>query len=368
MRYKPSGMNFHSISIPSVVERYSKSLMQVSTTPEKGIQLFETGIGYLIGDLALSQGQAPYRNLNSSPADLDYQLLAKAGLLMASGGKSGELVLTTGFPYTTYEFYKQQALDFFSPKDIFIEFNSDTYSSNAHKRIQLTIKHMEVMPEILGCIMAIRKGLKHQGNFFIVSLGYGTCETGLSLDTGLVTRTCISAPGLRYAVNNLHAELSRNHNLGMKNEHMVNQSFQHGKIVLDRKRKDLSEIRRNHLADYYDEVISPTIKKAFTDSDFEQTDTLYLVGGGAKYPDLVECFKREFDGILEIVVPEQAENMASLGYALRSAQWCGPGLTSQAVGLDIGNAYTVLSQPMAQNSLTIYAEAEDAILLSHSHG
>ena len=78
---KTSGMNFQSISIPSVVERYSQSLMQVSAEPEKCIQLYETGIGYLIGELALSQGHAPYRNLNSSPTALDYQLLAKAGLL-----------------------------------------------------------------------------------------------------------------------------------------------------------------------------------------------------------------------------------------------------------------------------------------------
>lgn len=358
-------MNFQSISIPSVVERYSQSLMQVSAEPEKCIQLYETGTGYLIGDLALSQGHAPYRNLNSSPSDIDYQLLAKAGLLIASGGKSGELVLTTGFPYTTYELYKQQAIDFFSPKDIFIEFNSDTRATNSHKRIQLTIKHLEIMPEILGCVTAIRKRLAQQGNFFVVSLGYGTCETALSLETGLVTRTCMSASGLRYAVNNLHAELSKSHNLGMKNEHMINQSFQHGKIVVDRKRKDLAEIRRNNLANYYDEVISPTLRKAFTDNDFEKTDTLYLVGGGARYADLVDCFKQEFDGILNIIVPEQAENMASIGYALRSAQWCGPNNPLQAVGLDIGNAYTVICQPGVKNTTTISSEAENSLTMAN---
>jgi plasmid segregation protein ParM len=337
-------MNFRSISLPSVVERYNQPLINVSSDPEKCIQLYEAGAGYLIGDLALKQGYAPYRNINSSPSESDYQLLAKAGLLIASGAKSGEVVITTGFPYATYELYKQQAVDFFTSRDVFIEFNADTYTTNEHKRIQLSVKHVEVMPEILGCIMAIRKGLEHQGNFFVVSLGYGTCETALSMDTGLVTRTCMSASGLRYAVNNLHAELSKSYNLGMKNEHMVNQSFQSGKIVLDRKKKDITDLRRNHLANYYDEVLSPTLKKEFIDIDFENTDTLYLVGGGAKYTDLVDCFKQEFDGIADIVVPEQAENMASIGYCIRSAKWCGPGLATQAVGLDIGNAYTVVSQ------------------------
>lgn len=337
-------MNFQSISIPSVIERYNQPLMNVASSPEKCIQLFDASAGYLIGELALNQGYAPYRNLNSSPSEIDYQMLAKAGLLAASSAKSGELVVTTGFPYTTYELYKQHAIDFFTPKDIFIEFNADTYTTNIHKRIQVTVRHFEVMPEILGCITAIRKVLKQHGNFFVVSLGYGTCETGLSMDSGLVTRTCMSVTGLRYAVNNMHADLGKSYNLGMKNEHMINQGFQNGKITLDRKRKDLTELRRNHLANYYDEILSPTLKKAFIDTDFEKADTIYLVGGGAYYTDLVDCFKAEFDGIADIIVPHNAENMASLGYCVRSAQWCGPGLIDQAVGLDIGNAYTVITK------------------------
>jgi len=338
-------MNFTTISLPSVIERYNQPLIGVSSSPDKRIQLYETGVGYLIGDLALSQGLVPYRNINSSPADIDYQLLAKAGLYTAAEGKSGELVITTGFPYTTYERFKQMAADFFGSRDIFIEYNADTVLTNEHKKIQITVNHVEVMPEILGCINGLRKGpIEEKDNFFIISLGYGTCETGLSTDTGVITRTCMSVPGLRYAVNNMQNELSRSFNLGMKNEHMINQSFQSGKVVIDRRKKDLTEIRRNHLANYYDEVISPTLKKAFNDSDFEKAENIYLVGGGAMYPDLVDCFKAEFDGVLNVIVPEDAANMASIGYCLRSYQWCGPGIASRAVGLDIGNAYTVVTK------------------------
>jgi len=338
-------MNFNFVTIPSVIERHNQPLVNVSGTVEKNIQLYDSGIGYLIGELALSQGLAPYRNINSSPTEIDYQLFAKAGLLMASEGKPGELVVTTGFPNTTYELFKQQATDFFTLKDIFIEFNADTYSTNEHKRIQLTIKHFEVMPEILGCINAIRKGpIDEKDDFFVVSLGYGTCETGLSTSTGLISRTCLSVPGLRHAVNNMQGELSRSYNLGMKNEHMINQSFQNGKIVIDRKRRDLTTIRHTNLVNYYDEVISPTIKKAFTDADFEKAEKIYLVGGGALYPDIADCFNKEFNGVLEVIVPENAAYMASLGYCLRSYQWCGAANAHMAVGLDIGNAYTVVGR------------------------
>lgn len=332
-----------SIHIPSVIERYGQPLINVSGDPENNIQLYENGDGYLVGSLALQQGHAPYRNINSSPSDLDYQLLAKAGLLIAGEGKSAEVVLTTGFPYTTYEIFKQQAINFYTPRDIFIEYNGDTYATNEHRRMQITVRNIEVVPEILGCIDAIRKGpIVESEDFFVVSLGYGTCETGLSINGGLVGRTCMSVSGLRYAVNNLHGELSRSSNLGMKNEHMINQSFQGGSIVVDRKRKDLTDLRRSQLLNYYKEVISPTLKKTFTDNDFDKAGKLYLVGGGALYTDLANCFREEFEGILNVIVPPEPSHMASLGYCLKSHQRCGD--INEAVGLDIGNAYTVVSK------------------------
>lgn len=337
-------METQYINIPSVIERHNKRLTQLTATLAKRLQLFEAGAGYLIGDLAFDQGYTPYRNINSAPSELDYQLLAKSGLLAASGGKSGEWVLTTGFPSAVFDLYKQQAEEFFARRDLIITYNGDTLNEGDLSKVQLTIKHLEIMPEIMGCIHAIRKGdTKDEGNFFIVSLGYGTCETALSTVSGPVARTCLSLPGIRRAVNTLYEELSESHYLGMKNEHMLNQGFQHGEIFLDRRRKDLLGLRRNHLASYYDEVISPSLKKAFVDADFEKTRKLYLVGGGARYPELVDHFQQEFDGVLDVIVPDGAEHAAATGYFLRSALWCGPNHIHQAMGLDIGNAYTVAS-------------------------
>lgn len=338
-------MNIQHTSIPSVIERHDKRLTQLTSALYKRLQLVESGSGYLIGDLAFDQGYTPYRNINSAPSDLDYQLLAKAGLLVASGGKSGELVVTTGFPSAVFDFYRNKADDFFALRDIIITYNGDTLNGGELSKVQLTIKHLEIMPEILGCIHAIRKSAaeKNTRDFFVVSLGYGTAETALSTEAGPIARTCLSLPGIRRAVNGLYDELSVSHYLGMKNEHMLNQSFQRGEIVIDRKRKDLTGLRRNQLANYYDEVLSPAFKKAFTDSDFEKANKLYLVGGGALYTELAEFFHREFDGVLEVIVPDYAENAASLGYFYKSAKWCGPEHVNQAVGLDIGNAYTVVA-------------------------
>lgn len=336
------------LTLPSVIERHDKPLTQLTSSLDKRLQLFEGGTGFLVGDLAFAQGVAPYRNINSSPADLDYQLLAKAGLLMAAGGKSRELVLTTGFPSAVYELFKQQAEQFFAVRDVMIEYNSDTLNGGTRSRVQLTVSHLEIMSEIMGCITAIRKGpVADEGNFFIVSLGYGTCETALSTAEGPIARTCLSVPGLRHAVNTLYNELTVNYYLSMKNEHMINQSFQRGDIVIGRKRMNLLAARASHLASYYHEILSPAMRKAFTDSDFERASRMYLVGGGALYPELVNHFKQEFDGVLDIVVPEGADNFAALGYYLRSALWCGPNHIERAVGLDIGNAYTAIAASAA---------------------
>src|SRR5690606_2416480 len=188
-------VNTAVLSIPSVIERYNKPLSNLVARLEKRLQLYDGGMGFLIGEVAFSQGQIPYRNINSSPSDLDYQLLAKAGLLLASGAESGELVVTTGFPSTVYELFRHQAEQFFSVRDGMIDYSNDTLNGGTRKRIQLAFYHLAMMPEIQGCIHAVRKGPSADaGNFFVLSLGYGTCETALSTAEGPVARTCISVP------------------------------------------------------------------------------------------------------------------------------------------------------------------------------
>ena len=336
------------ISIPSLLEAYSVPLQGVAHSIENGLQIYDNNQGYVIGNLALEQGISPYRNINSSPKESDYQILAKAGILVGSEGRSGEYTITSGFPFATYELFKQAAMEFFTPKDITIEYNPGVFSQGERRKSQYSIRRIDIIPEIQGSVIAIRKGrIQDSNNFFIVSLGYGTFETALSTESGLVARTCLSTNGLRTAVNNLYRELSRIENVGLKNEHQMNQSFQSGKISIGRMKKDLTELRRKHLQNYYQEIISPTLRKAFTDNDFEKSSSLYLVGGGAMYPELVKAFQDEFSEFIDVIIPEDPSNMASYGYYLNSCIWTGDKKT--ALGLDIGNAYTVVAKTPAES-------------------
>ena len=109
---------------------------------------------------------------------------------------------------------------------------------------------------------------------------------------------------------------------------------------------------------YYSDVISPRLKKAFTDDDFSRCNQMYIAGGGAYYQDLVDCFKEEYGESLSIFVYPEPEKCASHGYCLNSKMKARSSVTgfetmdpeaflkttSQlAVGLDVGNANTCVS-------------------------
>ena len=67
---------------------------------------------------------------------------------------------------------------------------------------------------------------------------------------------------------------------------------------------------------YYNEIVAPNLRKAFIDDDFNKCTKMYLVGGGALYPELVDCFKEEFGDIVSVNVYPEPEKCASQGYCL----------------------------------------------------
>ena len=67
------------------------------------------------------------------------------------------------------------------------------------------------------------------------------------------------------------------------------------------------------------------------------------------YRDLIECFEDEFEGILQIKVVDDPSTLAAEGYCIHSVEISGAG-NKTAVGLDVGNAQTVLTvKPVTVN-------------------
>lgn len=329
-------------SFSSLIENSNSNLSNTSKDLLNGLKIFHENQWYICGNLALNEGQLPHKFINSSPADLDYQLLVKSALLLIADSVEQPITITTGFPYSTYRIYKDMAAEFLKKTHI-IEFDSSTHSTNAKRSVILDVHNVEVIPEIVGCTIALRKGEQQaEGNFFVLSCGFGTFESVLSMDSGIVEQTMVSTHGLKYAVNMLIAELEKTHYLGFRNAHLVDDAFQKGHIILNRKTVDLREMRRNVLRSYYNEVISPNLRNVITDQNLMKANKVYLCGGAMYYQDLVDCFKSEFGEVAQLEFVADPATLASKGYALNSLRVSG-GKKNSSVGLDIGNATTVVT-------------------------
>jgi len=251
--------------------------------------------------------------------------------------------ITTGFPYATYRIYKDAAIDYIKKTHI-IEYDSSTFGGSGKKTVMLEVKNVDVIPEIVGCSIALRKGeLKATGNFFILSCGFGTFESVLSTDAGVVEQTMVSTHGLRYAINYMINELSKSHYLEFRTAHTLDEAFQRGYLFIDRKNIDVREIRKNALKAYYNEVISPALANVINDKNLTKANKVYLCGGGMFYQDLVDCFKNEFGDIVQMEIVNDPASLASKGYTLNSQRISG-GLTNASVGIDIGNSTTVVTK------------------------
>ncbi|NWJ52254.1 MAG: hypothetical protein HXX14_15465 [Bacteroidetes bacterium] len=339
-----------SYVFPSVFEETLVDYPKVAENFIEGMKIVNFNQhDYLIGNMALSEGTSPHKLLNSSAQELDYQLLALTSLIIATQGTSNKLIITTGFPFITHPIFKKGAVDFYLGKHQ-VSFDTRTFGGPGVENISVNVDTVEVITEIDGCIKAIREGqFAEKQNFFIGSLGFGTFELALSTPAGIIHRTAHSEKGINYAVNILENEIQKHYYLNLLTEQQIERAFQRGFFVINRRKVDITEIRKRALTSYYNEVISPAMRKKFTNEDFSKTTKLYLAGGGAMYQELVNLFKEEFQDILEIIVYPEPYLTASEGYCLNSISLARTNNILEIkdnvayVGIDLGNSNTVVT-------------------------
>ena len=339
-----------SYLFPSVYEETSVDYAKVAENFIEGMKIVNFNQrDYLIGNMALSEGSSPHKFLNSSAQDLDYQLLALTSLIIATQGTDNKMVVTVGFPFITHPIYKKGARDFYLGKHQ-VSFDTKTFGGPGIENVSVNVDTFDVMTEISGCIKAIREGqTAEKQNFFIGSIGFGTFELALSTPAGMIQRTAHSEKGINYAVNILENEIQKQYYLNLLTEQQIERAFQRGFFVINRRKVDIIEIRKRALTSYYNEVLSPAMRKKFSNEDFANTNKLYLVGGGAMYPELVDLFKAEYQDILDIIVYPEPYLCASEGYCLNSVAIARPTNNLEIkesityVGIDLGNSNTVVT-------------------------
>ncbi len=333
---------FEIISIPSVFESAPEVLDSIAEKVQKGLKVKIEDKFFIVGDLALNEGIQPHKEINSSPNDLDYQVLLTSALLVSYSKLGNPLTVTTGFPYASFQVNKDVAHENLI-KDHLVTFDSSVFSSGGIKKIVIEVKNGSIIPEVSSSAYAIRNIHELKGDFMVLSLGYGTFETIFSDATGEfgIQRTASSSPGINYALQALRRELFNLHPSTMISDAFLDEGLRNGFMFINRKRVDITALRLKVLTFYYENVISPSVKKAFTDREFARSQGIYLAGGGALYPELVALFEAEFKDVKELIVPEDPHHLAAKGYCLKSAKLCG-GDKELAVCIDMGNSSTII--------------------------
>lgn len=73
-----------SYCFPSTYEITNQELSRVADSLLNGLKIKMRDNDYIVGNLALREGYSPHKNINSGPSEEKYQLLLKAGLLLAT--------------------------------------------------------------------------------------------------------------------------------------------------------------------------------------------------------------------------------------------------------------------------------------------
>lgn len=347
-------MDILSVSFPSVFENTFGNTESSAKDLLNGLKIKKDDAWYIIGNLAKKGGISPYKITNASPAEEDFDILFRSALISLIDKIEQPMVITTGFPFSTYNVYKSIAEQYLKKRHFMVEYDTKTFNTNGIiKKAMFELDTYDVIPEIVGCIIGLKRVLGENAptNFMAISLGFGTVEGGMASEDGLVHRTCFSAHGIQYAVDNLSKELNKNHYLNMQNVHQLDDAMMKASIFIDRKKVDIKEMRKSILRQYYKQIITPLLRKYFTNQDFEACEKIYLMGGGSFYPELVDAFREEFGDSIPVEIAPEPEKLASIGYLYNSLRISDKS-HKRSVGIDIGNATTVISSFQSVDTIT----------------
>ncbi|WP_312185190.1 ParM/StbA family protein [Sphingobacterium sp.] len=326
-------------SFSSLMQATNAPLVNTANSLLTGLKIRIGQQWYICGKLALNEGTNPRRTINASPETLECQLLFKAALLSSGIHSQSPLIVTMGLPNSTYRLYKETAEQMLLGEHI-IESDPVVYGEEGTGILPVNVTHVDVLPEIVSCMVALRRGEScERGAFFVFSFGFGTLETGLSTDEGVIDNAMGSAPGLHYAVSNMREHLQQTYDLSFQSMQQLDEAFRNGYIYINRKKIDLTSLRKKAIQTYYAEIVSPTLSDVVNDRNLAKTNRIFLCGGGAHYGDLVDCILDEFGDIAGIQIVDQPESLAVKGYLLNSMRYIlNEGKTP--LGIDIGNIQT----------------------------
>ncbi|OJV15151.1 MAG: hypothetical protein BGO21_00140 [Dyadobacter sp. 50-39] len=326
------------VSFPSLIQATYGDHQNSANSLIDGLKIKHGDHWYLTGAMALQEGESPRRSINAMPDSIEYQVLLKAALLLAAQVVRQPGIVTIGAPSSVIARFLPIAKSIFSGS---IEIACDgSVFGHARSDVQFDLSALEVIPEIVGCTIGLRKGADNiSGNFFVLNCGFGTFESGLSTDQGMVERSIVTAHGFNYALSYVSRYLRSSFGLDFVNIYRLDSAIIKGHMIINRQRVDLTAIRREAIRVYYQEIVSPALRNIINDDTLALTNRIYLCGGAVLYPDLVDMFMDEFNGIADIQLVLDPQQLAAKGYLLNSLR-VSNGERDISVGIDLGNSGT----------------------------
>ena len=338
-------MNDTTINFPSIFETAFGNTENSAKDLLNGLKIKRGEKWYLVGNLARKGAINAGRVVNASPKEEDFDILFRSAITNVIEKVDHPFVITLGLPFSTYNVYKSAAEYYLGKRHFMIDYDTRTFNliGNITKNTFI-VDQYEIIPEIVGGIIGLKKLIPQaeNENFIALSFGFGTMEGALATTDGLVHRTNFSSHGIRYVINNLARELNQKYFLEMKNEYQLDEAFVKGSLFTNRKLIDLTDMRKELLIQYYKEVVSPQLRKHFTDADLESCDKIYLMGGGANYNELYEAVREEFSNFIPVEVAPHPEYIISIGYLYNSLRLSDK-KAARCIGIDLGNATTAVS-------------------------
>ncbi len=338
-------MNNATINFPSIFETAFGNTENSAKDLLNGLKIKRGEKWYLVGNLARKGAINPGRVVNAAPTEEDFDILFRSAITNVVEKVEYPFVITIGYPFSTYSVYKSAAQNYLAKRHFMLDYDTRTFNLNGSiRKNTFIVDQFEVIPEIVGGIIGLKKIIPNaqNENFIALSFGFGTMEGALASTEGLVHRTNFSTHGIRYVISNLARELNQKYFLELKNEYQLDEAFIKGTLFTNRKHIDLSEIRRDLLTQYYKEVVSPQVRKNFTDADLESCEKIYLMGGGANYSELYDSIREEFSGFIPVEIAPHPEYIISIGYLYNSLR-ISDSKPARCIGIDMGNATTAVS-------------------------
>ena len=117
-----------TISFPSVFETAFGNTESSAKDLLNGLKVKKNETWYLVGNMAKRGAINAGRIVNAAPDEEDFDILFRSSMATILDKVEQPFTVTTGFPLSTYNVYKNAAQQYFGHRHFLIEYDTNTFN------------------------------------------------------------------------------------------------------------------------------------------------------------------------------------------------------------------------------------------------